>query len=425
MRNNISSFEVLRGCRIIEGFLQIVLINIPDTPQANAYTFPELVEITDYMALYHVNGLRTLSHLFPNLRVIRGVNLLTDYALALFENAHMIEVGLPQLTHILRGGVRIAKNPLMCFSDSVSWSTITGDFPSSIADNQKVNECPLCSQGRDPRADAESKSMLLGRTPAEQPSSSASAADSSPAAAAAPAKSPSSMAVNAIPLPETRPFNTAGSSSSSASSVAELTCPASPDDPKKRLCWNANTCQRVCDVTRCGVGTACSANGTCCSPECAGGCEDGQPDACFACRHFRLYDSSAAARPGEVPRMRCVKDCPAGMYAFNSVRCVTADECRRMWRPFTTSLDDTLRFPYTVLGLNCTDKCPMGYERNDTTGHRVCDKCDGPCKVSCPSATIDSIWTAQRFRGCNIVTGDLSINIRSPGACKCWAECFF
>jgi len=34
------------------------------------------------------------------------------------------ELGLYSLTDILRGGVRIEKNPLLCFVDTVSWDRI-------------------------------------------------------------------------------------------------------------------------------------------------------------------------------------------------------------------------------------------------------------------------------------------------------------
>lgn len=47
-------------------------------------TFPELVEITDYLLLFNTEGLKSLAHLFPNLQVIRGNHLITNYALVIF-----------------------------------------------------------------------------------------------------------------------------------------------------------------------------------------------------------------------------------------------------------------------------------------------------------------------------------------------------
>lgn len=51
--------------------------------------FPELTEITDYLLLYRVNGLKSLIKLFPNLRIIRGNSLIKDYALIIYEMMHL------------------------------------------------------------------------------------------------------------------------------------------------------------------------------------------------------------------------------------------------------------------------------------------------------------------------------------------------
>ena len=42
----------------------------------NNLTFPELREVTDYVALYQTKAITTLSTLFPNLAVIRGNQLI-------------------------------------------------------------------------------------------------------------------------------------------------------------------------------------------------------------------------------------------------------------------------------------------------------------------------------------------------------------
>lgn len=62
--------------------------NFDSAPPEEVY-FPDLVEITDFFLLYHVKGLSSLANIFPNLRVIRGNELLTDYALAIYENENM------------------------------------------------------------------------------------------------------------------------------------------------------------------------------------------------------------------------------------------------------------------------------------------------------------------------------------------------
>ena len=92
IRNNVSYFKLLAGCRVIEGFLQIVLIERFDDKDFQKYEFKELREITGYLLLYRVNGLKSLSRLFPNLEVIRGNILLTDYAFMIYEMQNLQEV---------------------------------------------------------------------------------------------------------------------------------------------------------------------------------------------------------------------------------------------------------------------------------------------------------------------------------------------
>lgn len=51
--------------------------------------FPLLTEITGFLLLYRVNGLKSLLQLFPNLRIIRGNDLINDYSLVVYEMMHM------------------------------------------------------------------------------------------------------------------------------------------------------------------------------------------------------------------------------------------------------------------------------------------------------------------------------------------------
>lgn len=92
IRNSVNFFSILRDCRVIEGFLQIVLIENNTEADFENVTFPELREITGYFLLYRVDGLKTLSKLFPNLEVIRGDILLTDYAFMIYEMKNLQEV---------------------------------------------------------------------------------------------------------------------------------------------------------------------------------------------------------------------------------------------------------------------------------------------------------------------------------------------
>ena len=106
VRKRVSEFRQLDDCTVIEGHLQIVLIDSSRNGQFANLSFPRLTEITDYLLLYRVSGLRSLSTLFPNLSIIRGQSLLYNYALVVYEMPHMIDVGLPSLVQISAGSVR-------------------------------------------------------------------------------------------------------------------------------------------------------------------------------------------------------------------------------------------------------------------------------------------------------------------------------
>lgn len=91
-----------------------------------AYSFPELVEITGYLMLYRIRGVKSLYDFAPNLAVIRGRDLFKDYSFVLYEIFDLEEVGLRNLQTIERGNVRIEKNDVLCFADQVDWSIIAG-----------------------------------------------------------------------------------------------------------------------------------------------------------------------------------------------------------------------------------------------------------------------------------------------------------
>nr|CDI30232.1 Insulin Receptor [Blattella germanica] len=147
IRNRVEAFKRLNGCKVVEGFVQIVLIDQASESSFANLPFPELREITDYLLLYRVNGLRSIGSLFPNLTVIRGETLFLNYALVAFEMIHLQEIGLYSLTDILRGSVRIEKNPLLCFVDTVEWDLIAkkGRGEHFITGNRSPNECPMCA----------------------------------------------------------------------------------------------------------------------------------------------------------------------------------------------------------------------------------------------------------------------------------------
>lgn len=139
---------------MVEGYLQILLINekrnsmnrpvdyYSPSEDFRSLSFPKLTVITDFLLLFRVSGLDSLSTLFPNLRVIRGRSLFYNYALVIYEMTSLKEIGLYNLRNITRGAIRIEKNPELCYIDSVDWSLIMkADSNSVISGNKKANEC--------------------------------------------------------------------------------------------------------------------------------------------------------------------------------------------------------------------------------------------------------------------------------------------
>ncbi|KAK3098802.1 hypothetical protein FSP39_023260 [Pinctada imbricata] len=145
IRNDVKYFSQLENCTVIEGHLQILLIEGATQEQYQQLEFPDLVEITDYFLLFRVYGLKTLSHIFPNLSVIRGQRLFFDFALVAYEMMDLEELGLWGLTSIERGAVRLEKNPLLCYIDTVDWTKIAVGIKESsdhfFKENKDVREC--------------------------------------------------------------------------------------------------------------------------------------------------------------------------------------------------------------------------------------------------------------------------------------------
>ena len=73
-------FSQLENCSVIEGNLTILLIDATGHEEYDRFSFPNLVEITEFLVLFRAKGLKSLRNLFPNLAVIRGDRLFSDYA---------------------------------------------------------------------------------------------------------------------------------------------------------------------------------------------------------------------------------------------------------------------------------------------------------------------------------------------------------
>lgn len=141
VRNYVSNFEVLRGCTVVEGYVQINLIDNSTGQDFANLSFPELKEITEYLSFYHVSGLKSIGSLFPNLAIIRGNNLISDYTFSVFSMFNLQVIGLHKLTHIMKGTVMILRNPGLCFVHTVNWTAIATKGSVHINDIKSQEAC--------------------------------------------------------------------------------------------------------------------------------------------------------------------------------------------------------------------------------------------------------------------------------------------
>lgn len=144
IRNNPNNLSKLAKCSVIEGSLHIVLIKHATPESYENYTFPNLIEITDYLLVWQVNGLTTLAKMFPNLNVIRGRKLFYNYAFVVFNNPDLKEIGMSNLTKIERGAVKIEKNDNLCFSDTINWDLIAPGRDISRPPQHSIKVSGVC-----------------------------------------------------------------------------------------------------------------------------------------------------------------------------------------------------------------------------------------------------------------------------------------
>eukprot|EP00095_Tigriopus_kingsejongensis_P008291 maker-scaffold892_size84543-snap-gene-0.16 protein:Tk08291 transcript:maker-scaffold892_size84543-snap-gene-0.16-mRNA-1 annotation:"insulin receptor-like isoform x2" len=147
------NFGDLEGCTVIEGNLVIMsgfeTMEVKEEDYITNLTFPDLKEITDYMLVYKASRIVTFSKLFPNLSVIRGNKLLGNWALVVFQNENLVNIGFKGLTRLLHGGVKVMENPSLCYIESINWKEIiNSDYHSHIDFEENNRFCPglKCSQ---------------------------------------------------------------------------------------------------------------------------------------------------------------------------------------------------------------------------------------------------------------------------------------
>lgn len=95
IRNKVSDLNRLRNCTEIVGFLRILLIErVKSENDFDQYVFPDLREIKGYLFFYRVLYLTSVGKMFPNLMIIRGTELFTDYSLVIYNMPHLREVNV-------------------------------------------------------------------------------------------------------------------------------------------------------------------------------------------------------------------------------------------------------------------------------------------------------------------------------------------
>lgn len=122
----------LDGCKVVQGSVKILQID-KVAKNSDELSFPMLHEITGHLIIHEVSGLKSLSQLFPNLTRIHGVELFGNYSLVIVDNPDLKDVDLFNLKSIKKGAVRIEKNEMLCYANSVNWSKLQGNF-SQVSD---------------------------------------------------------------------------------------------------------------------------------------------------------------------------------------------------------------------------------------------------------------------------------------------------
>ncbi|CAD5214698.1 unnamed protein product [Bursaphelenchus okinawaensis] len=167
-------------------------------------------------------------------------------------------------------------------------------------------------------------------------------------------------------------------------------------------CWSPNTCQTKCPhhrYTNGSFGPGCSESGEKCHDLCLGGCfEPNDAGSCFTCRNVALNGI-------------CIAKCPEGFYEYRNRKCVSKKECESML-PLHSDGTFKRREEYKAFNGVCHYRCPTGYQEDPSNG-RNCIKCVGHCPKKCAATTqVDSAGAALKYKGCNIIEGNLEIEIR-------------
>ncbi|XP_062451509.1 receptor tyrosine-protein kinase erbB-2 isoform X2 [Rhea pennata] len=154
-----SHYETLRhlyqGCRVVQGNLELTYL----APDADTTFLKDIKEVQGYVLIAE-NQVSRLE--LQSLRIIRGTQLFEErYALAVLGNAGpagapgLRQLGMRHLTEILKGGVRIERNPQLCFQETILWADILHRHNElrgeTHVESTRSRSCPdcreLCTEG--------------------------------------------------------------------------------------------------------------------------------------------------------------------------------------------------------------------------------------------------------------------------------------
>uniref|UniRef100_A0A8C4N3W1 Tyrosine-protein kinase receptor n=1 Tax=Eptatretus burgeri TaxID=7764 RepID=A0A8C4N3W1_EPTBU len=372
IRNQLDDFAQLENCTVIQGYLRILLIFETTPEDFQGLSFPQLTMITDYLLLFRVHGLESLSKLFPKLSVIRGTHLFFNYALVVFEMLDMKEIGLPSLRNIIRGAVRIEKNDDLCYLATVDWSLVLASEENNyIEGNKQAKECGDVCPG-----EAESSARCT------QTSYGGDFAY---------------RCWSAEHCQQVCPDECHGLACTLNKECCHAECLGGctlPGNPATCLACHNYRYYEICTPT-CPTGTY-RFDGWCCvtAKFCAmlhNVCLQGASVE-EALTHF-LY----AVESQDSKDYDGVEDDGDGTPGEHYQRTQSERDCVK----------------WVLHDGECRQECPSGYVTTNKTS-MTCERCHGLCPKVCyvGNKIIDSVTAAQELHGCTVVHGNLIINIR-------------
>lgn len=150
LQNELKDLSKLENCTIITGYLSLLLMEkATDEHDWDKYSFPNLIEIWEYLFVYRARRLTTLGNLFPNLRLIKGQETIHNHALVIWSMDSLQEIGLKNLRKIERGHVMIGNCEKLCYYKTIDWNLLGTELKTqNMSTDCEAMTCPAqCSDG--------------------------------------------------------------------------------------------------------------------------------------------------------------------------------------------------------------------------------------------------------------------------------------